>query len=153
MKIIDGDLLNSECNHIAHCANCFHTFGAGIARQIREQYPEAYDADLNTKKGDINKLGQFTCAESSGKFIYNLYGQYSFGSGKRLMEDKLEMALVHLKNHLCTKRIDGDSNIILGFPWKIGCCLAGGNFSIVRPMVEGIFKEVGFPVYWVKYTS
>lgn len=153
MRIIQGDLLNCESNHIAHVANCQCVFGAGIARQIREQYPEAYEADLETKKGDRNKLGTFSSANilDENKFIYNLYGQYGYGGGSVNLDYlALEKSLWSLRDHLEGKQCN---DIILGFPLLMGCGLAGGDFKIVQPMVEKMFETSGFETIWVKYKS
>ena len=59
MKLIKGDLIqlakNGEFDVIIHGCNCFCTMGAGIAKTIKDIFPEAYKADLNTKKGDRSK--------------------------------------------------------------------------------------------------
>lgn len=150
MEIIRGDLLDSKCNHIAHCCNCFHTMGGGIASAIKERFPEAYEADLKTKCGDRKKMGSYSWGYSfiHDKTIYNLYGQYSYGAGKHLEEDSLYKALIHLKNNLTfTSNLP---YIKLGLPWKIGCGLAGGNWKEVKLTIENIFEKSSFPVYWVK---
>ena len=45
MKIIEGDLiqlaLDGEFDLIIHGCNCFCSMGAGIAKSIREIFPEA----------------------------------------------------------------------------------------------------------------
>ena len=151
MRIIKGDLLDCEANHIAHVANCWHTMGGGIARQIREQYPEAYEADLETKKGDRGKLGTFSVAHipDENKWIYNLYGQYGYGGGAVNVEyPALEKSLWSLRDHLEDKPNTG---IILGFPTRIGCVLAGGDWTIVKPMVEKMFMTSGFETIWVEF--
>lgn len=151
MEIVEGNLLNSKANHIAHCANCFHIMGAGIAKEIREVYPKAYKADLKTKRGDKNKLGTFSRAfiPNENKWIYNLYGQYDIGcrNGPALDYKAFEKCLESLKINLEQYTPD----FILGFPWLIGCGLAGGNFKIVQPMIESIFKNVPYEVIWVRY--
>lgn len=38
------------------------TIGADIARAIRATFPEAYDADISTRKGDRAKLGTISYA-------------------------------------------------------------------------------------------
>lgn len=152
MRTIQGDLLNCEANHIAHCANCWNTMGSGIARQIREQYPEAYEADLKTKSGDRNKLGTFSMAHipEKNKFIYNLYGQFGYGGGKVNLDYKaLERALYSLRDHLESTRTDYPT--ILGFPVLMGCDRAGGDWNIVKPMIEKIFENVSFETIFVKY--
>lgn len=64
MKVIKGNLiglaLSGEFDVIIHGCNCFHTMGAGIAKQIRQYFPEAYVADLHTGRGDLRKLGSYS---------------------------------------------------------------------------------------------
>ncbi|HUV50462.1 MAG TPA: hypothetical protein VMW78_05525 [Anaerolineae bacterium] len=60
MRIIKGDLLklaiDKEFDIIIHGCNCYCTMGAGIAKAIRDTFPEAWDADSKTGKGSLNKL-------------------------------------------------------------------------------------------------
>lgn len=66
MKYIEGDLIklayDGEFDFIAHGCNCFNTMSAGIAKQIKEQIPEAFEADKMTVEGDIDKLGNYSTA-------------------------------------------------------------------------------------------
>ena len=61
MNIVKGDLIemakNGEFDVITHGCNCFNTMGGGIARTIKSEFPEAYQVDCQTKKGDYRKLG------------------------------------------------------------------------------------------------
>ena len=61
MRIVKGDIIglakNGIFNVIIHGANCQNTMGSGVAKQIKEHFPGAYDADLRTTKGDREKLG------------------------------------------------------------------------------------------------
>jgi hypothetical protein len=40
VKIVKGDLLKSDCQYIAHGVNCQGVMNSGIAKQIRDKYPE-----------------------------------------------------------------------------------------------------------------
>ena len=64
LKHAQGDLLQmareGQFDAVVHGCNCFCTMGSGIARQVREQYPSAYEADCKTVGGDIRKLGNYT---------------------------------------------------------------------------------------------
>src|SRR4051812_24203036 len=87
VKEIQTDIFLADADIIVHQANCFHTMGSGIARHIRENFPEAYEADCNTtKKGDPKKLGKYSTAKIVTpnanprlKYIVNLYSQFEFG--------------------------------------------------------------------------
>lgn len=67
MDTISGDLLNfaldGRFDVIAHGCNCQCAMGKGIALSIKQQFPEAYDADLRTPKGDRAKLGTISTAK------------------------------------------------------------------------------------------
>ena len=56
MKIIQGDLVamaqQGQFDVIVHGCNCFCAMGAGIAKSIRRAFPQAYEADLKTRKGE-----------------------------------------------------------------------------------------------------
>ena len=64
MKVVQGDLLelamDGEFDVIVHGCNCFCQMGAGIARTIRHNVPQAYIQDIQTIKGDRSKLGTYT---------------------------------------------------------------------------------------------
>jgi O-acetyl-ADP-ribose deacetylase (regulator of RNase III) len=52
MKTINGNLikhaLEGKFDVVIHGCNCSCTMGAGIAKSIKDQFPEAYQADLIT---------------------------------------------------------------------------------------------------------
>ena len=90
MKIIEGDLiklaLEGEFDLIVHGCNCFCTMGAGIAKKIKEFFPEAYEADLKTEKGSSDKIGSISSVTvtrgNSNITVVNGYTQYSpIGNG------------------------------------------------------------------------
>jgi O-acetyl-ADP-ribose deacetylase (regulator of RNase III) len=138
-----GDLLEQkDVNFIIHCANCFNTMGAGIARAIAEKYPEAVEADNQTKPGDPNKLGCFSYAKGKdGKIIANLYGQFDFGGGKRnLNYEAFYGGLEAIHNQILDSK-DKKKVFVVGMPKFIGCGLANGSWRVVKAMLEDIFEE------------
>ena len=134
MKEINGDLIKlakqGEFDIIAHGCNCFNTMGAGIAKQIKEEFKDAWIADQHTISGDINKLGTFTRVyyESKKLWVYNCYTQYRYGTDKIYLDYE---ALT-----LCMRKINHMNTIgRIGMP-KIGCGLAGGDWNIVKKIME-----------------
>ncbi len=150
---IVGDLLcTKECNIIVHQANLFHTFGAGIARSIREKFPEAYAADCKTNNGDPNKLGTFSTAQITDQrnttieYIVNLYSQTGLGSKDRQTSyDYMVVGLEALKERL-DKRHAAGKKVCLGIPFQIGCGLANGSWTVVHAVIESIFKDAPYDV-------
>ena len=67
MKAVIGDLIQlalaGSFDVIVHGCNCQCAMGKGIALAIKQQFPEAYDADQRTVRGDPDKLGTITYAE------------------------------------------------------------------------------------------
>lgn len=135
IKYIDGDLLDlaskGEFDVIAHGANCFCTFGAGIALQIKHKYPEAYAVDCQTKSGDLNKLGTISHTINTKPIVVNIYSQYDFRGRKKGLMDldykALRSGLKQLKEKFSGKKIGLN---------KIGSDLAGGDWKIIEKIIE-----------------
>lgn len=137
-------LKSREVGIIAHQANCFNTMGSGVALAIKLAYPEAYEADCQTIKGDRSKMGGFTVAFTPQGIIANLYSQYTYGKDGALYTDydALEKALRSLKFLVDCD----DSGLPIGLP-KIGCGTAGGDWEIVEAMIATIFEGYQVNIY------
>jgi O-acetyl-ADP-ribose deacetylase (regulator of RNase III) len=147
------NLLNfTSWNVLAHISNCRNTFGSGIAKQIKDEYPAAYEADCKAAKEGYNKLGNVSVADlPSGKRIINVYGQQNYGTEKRqldyeafyvafeLIRDKLEQA--HKEGRIW----------VLGVPKFIGCALAGGSWVVVEAMLKDLFEKSPVKLIIVEY--
>jgi len=147
MKEIKGNIIdlaeNKEFDIILQGCNCFHKMGSGLAKEINERYPEAFLADKNySKYGDPVKLGTFTYAkckrnDNSEFFILNCYTQFRYGKDglyNRYVEyGAIRSCLKELKT-FCKK----ESKI--GIP-IIGCGLAGGDWNVVKRIIEEELKE------------
>lgn len=139
MKVIKGNLLDlaseGKFNVIAHGCNCFHTFGAGIAKGIKQMFPEAYEADRETKHGDVRKMGNLSFYEHDTPVrVYNLYTQVYPGKSRGIKFDTqrdrynaIESALKRMCKHL--KPTDK-----LGLP-MIGAGLAGGDWGVISEII------------------
>jgi O-acetyl-ADP-ribose deacetylase (regulator of RNase III) len=134
METIKGDLLqlalDGVFDTIVHGCNCFCCMNAGIAYQIKNTFPEAYIADKNTKFGDKSKLGTLSYAVSRDILIVNAYTQYDTG----LFNIQLDYEALRS----CMRIIGADGHFRgrkIGMPY-IGCGLAGGDWSKVKPILE-----------------
>lgn len=141
-----GNLLEQpDIDVIVHQANLYHTFGAGIAKAIKEKFPRAYEADLMTRKGTTTKLGNFSIGitDPTKPVVVNLYSQrgMSLTSYDAMAEGLGRLALI-LSNLPSVKRV--------GFPYGMGCGLADGNWEIVKTIIEQAFKDTDFEIVIVK---
>jgi O-acetyl-ADP-ribose deacetylase (regulator of RNase III) len=141
MKVTKGDLLELGATGyfdvIVHGCNCQNSMEAGIARSIRERYPEAREADRQTNKGDRKKLGTIGFAVVNCPMheltIVNAYTQYHY-SGKLPLVDyeAIRSAFRKIKTRFSGKRI--------GYP-LIGAGLAGGDWKIIAGIIEEELRE------------
>ena len=136
MKTVQGDLiqlaLDGSFDVIIHGCNCQCTMGAGIAKAIRSQFPEAFDADLKTAKGDRNKLGTISFAtvlrDQHEITVVNGYTQFHWrGSGIKADYDAIRSVMGHVKREFGDRRI--------GYP-KIGAGLAKGDWQVIAAIID-----------------
>ena len=145
-----GNLLNENVDVIIHQANCFNTMGSGIAKQIREKYPEAYEVDCKTKRGDMNKFGSFSYTHTNDKkIIINMYSQYRYGYGEKHTDyDAMNKALPNIIKFIETK-VKKDANV--GIPKKLGCVLGGGDWNIVKEIFLKQFEPTQLHLHIVEF--
>jgi O-acetyl-ADP-ribose deacetylase (regulator of RNase III) len=146
LKHTKGNLLDlaeaGEFDIVVQGCNCFNTMGGGIAREIRERYPEVAAVDAKTKKGDYNKLGNWTEHMAIGRHrepqsyytIINAYTQYNMSQGTDVFEyTAFQLILEKLTFVYPGKRI--------GLPY-IGMGLAGGDKDTIIPMIEWFAERI-----------
>ena len=131
--------------------------GSGVARAIREKFPEAYEADLKTKKGDLSKIGTFSYAkvlkpDNRVKYVANIYGQGEYGKGIRQVNYEGIYRGVSLLEEKSRKAADTFPDATIGFPYKMGSDLAGGDWRIINQMIEVIFENSPINVVICRYT-
>lgn len=136
MRTVKGDLIQralcAEFDVIIHGCNCMCTMGAGIAKSIKREFPEAYEADRQTEAGSKDKLGSFSYAsvERAGHTItiVNAYTQYHWrGRGVRVNYEALRSVMQQVKTEF--------SGLRIGYP-KIGAGLARGDWTIISKIID-----------------
>ena len=149
-----GNLLDlaeaGEFDVIVQGCNCFNTMGGGIAKEIRNRYPNVASVDMETVEGDYNKLGTWTecdAGELNRFTVINAYTQYNMSTGEDVFEYvAFALILQKLEKAYGNKRI--------GLPY-IGMGLAGGKKETIIPMIEYFAKSVsekGGTVTLVEYS-
>ncbi|MEO1513950.1 MAG: macro domain-containing protein [Bacteroidota bacterium] len=140
MKTIKGDLIklaiDGEFDLIIHGCNCFCTMGAGIAKTIKQKFPEAFTADLQTEKGDESKLGTISWAKSQTEngelIIVNGYTQFNWrGTGRKADYEAIRQVFTLVKKEF--------SGLRIGYP-AIGAGLAGGDWNVISKIIEEELK-------------
>ena len=161
IKYIKGDLLTTNAYVIVHGCNCQGVMGSGVAKAIRDKYPEVYKEyrRIYNNNGNRLSLGHIIPVHANkqgGKFselgldylIINAMTQRHYGrDGKRYVSyDAISNCLQVLDSYLRSEHTSGGyykNAYTIAMP-KIGCGLGGGDWSIVEKIVE---KELeGFQV-------
>jgi hypothetical protein len=121
--------------------------GSGIAKQIRERWPEVFNAYVKTHKYHI-KFG-FPTEDMLGyvepihiddgdreRYVVNMYSQHSYGynAQRYTSYDAFACCL-----HKISAFVHKDKTI--GFPKNIGCGLGGGNWKVISALIEEILGQ------------
>jgi O-acetyl-ADP-ribose deacetylase (regulator of RNase III) len=153
-----GNLLESNCDIICHQTNCKGSMGSGIAKQIKDKWPKVhrdyrfniermYNGNFASKSSDL--LGMITWTEvENGRYIMNFFSQDEYYPRNRCHTnyEAFTKCCKALKNFITEYNLD-KSNTIIGFPYKIGCGLAGGNWDIVSAIIEREFEGYEVEIY------
>ena len=123
-----------------HQTNCLTRRAAGLAHQIFTRFPHANCYANRTRAsvpGTIQVMGNGT----TQRYVVNMHAQFTPGRGLPSRKDgeltRIEyfrQCLHWLLQHI-TKHHNGQS-VTIGFPARIGCGLAGGNWNIYIGMIE-----------------
>jgi O-acetyl-ADP-ribose deacetylase (regulator of RNase III) len=155
--VIHGNLLETPFQIMAHQVNCQGIMGAGLAKSIREKYPDVYSMYkqfCTDNHNDKSLLGAaIGVATEDRHIIYNLFGQYIWGRDTQQTDyDAFQRSVIRMIYDI---RYDGDDELTLyiAIPHRIGCGLAGGNWEIIKRILEEIEEKynVIFIAYKYKY--
>jgi O-acetyl-ADP-ribose deacetylase (regulator of RNase III) len=145
----DCNLLLEPLDAIGHFCNAHHMMGGGIALRIKEKYPEAYEADLKTIRGDKEKMGTFSYAVlPNNKHIINCYTQFGFGVGRQTNYEAVCSSLEKVHDFLIANGLR-----TFGLPKRAGCVLGGGDYRIVRAIIECVFSDSPLDLYICNYNG
>ncbi|MCL2026729.1 MAG: macro domain-containing protein [Leptospirales bacterium] len=146
IKIINGNLFDTDANIICHQVNCKGVMGSGVAKQVKERYPQAYEAykklcDETRNKRHLLGTAQAVFINNPDKTVYNLFGQERYGSNGLFTSYE---ALQECFTRVVRGKFDGDT---YAMPFRIGCDRGGGDWDIVYKMLEETFAGCDLSLY------
>jgi O-acetyl-ADP-ribose deacetylase (regulator of RNase III) len=152
LKRAKGNLLDLAEAGMFDCiiqgCNCWNTMSGGLAKEIRERYPDVAGVDARTLRGDYTKLGNWTqwdvwlddedgdidTSAPSYFTVINAYTQYNMSTGQDVFEyTAFELILQKLAHQYPKSRI--------GLP-MIGMGLARGDPNRIIPMLEKFAEKI-----------
>ena len=112
---------------------------AGLAKQIRNQYPVVYDAYKKWCDNAENSVSLLGCAQFvpiGSQVFVNCFGQDGYGRDKVYT---FYPALAKSLQEVYIKFLG--SNKTIAIPFGIGCGLAGGDWDTVLETIEFVFES------------
>lgn len=146
---IEGDLIElakppfKMFDVIAHGCNCFCVQKSGLAPQMVKAFgTDTYKMEADHYKGSMHKLGNIDWQKFEDICVVNCYTQYSYDvSTKPLSYPALQLCLQKINYVFRGKHI--------GLP-LIGCHLAGGDWKVVKLMIQKELKDMDITIVHYK---
>lgn len=144
IRIVHKDIFDSEQQILAHQVNTEGVMGAGIAKVIKEKYPGVYSLyrEECLKKTFDQLMGTIQVfeilpnnSEEKSKKIANLFAQ----SIERTSKYGCYTDYDALRQCFCILNGIGES---VAVPYLIGCGLGGGDWEIVKKIIEEECKDI-----------
>jgi O-acetyl-ADP-ribose deacetylase (regulator of RNase III) len=126
MKHRNGDLFTTDAKIIAHGANITGVMGAGVAKTLRQKYPENYKGYRAFCKARLAVAGEWyaNTGDDANRLILNLFTQDLPGPNAKYLwvfsslDDFIEIADEHLDKYGKTIAIPEIGSGIGGLEWK-----------------------------------
>lgn len=154
--IVVNFLMNTRLKAICHCVNAQGKMGAGVAKDIRGNIPKVYSSykkyiEDNILGDTASLLGhaQLVPYREENRYVVNLFGQNRYSRDSRMVDyGALANALYLANNKLVESGLLPNDSI--GFPFGMACMNAGGDWAVVKELIEFSFKNFTV-VYFKKY--
>lgn len=147
-KCIIQAFIDNDIDVLVHQVNCQGVMGAGIAKDILKVFP----SHINYYKQQEMFLSNYMIDTlSSNQHIVGLFAQDKVGTSQvQTNVAAFAVALSDCLNELLDN-LPPTSTLTIGFPYKIGCGLAGGSWEtislILKDMSLLLPDNVEFVIY------
>lgn len=131
-----GNLLDVTEGHIVHGVNAQGVMNSGVAKHVREKYPQVYKSYSEEHKRKNLKLGNVFPIQMSDKlYVWNSVTQEFYGrDGSRYVSyDAIETCFYVINEFIKTENLNIAQ--VLNIP-MIGSGLGGGKWNIIKTIIE-----------------
>ena len=153
IKFFNGDLLKSGCDIICHQVNEYGVMGAGIAKQIKEKYPKAFDdytKAIKEAKGKGKNLPMFVLSKQPDSVVVaNMFTQRNGETNLEILRNAVVFLGMQIIDLFITKLkfnemtgIFFDRPFRVGIPYKYGCGIAKGDWESILKVWKVVFGEM-----------
>ena len=144
---IKGNLLDTNCQYICHQVNCQGKMNSGVAKAIRNKWPEVHTQYLKKYIDDDELLGEIQHVPVSNfQCVINMFAQQYYGyDGYRYTSYDAFWSCV---NRIAVTVPVGSS---IAFPGRIGCVRGGANWDVIKNMIEVVLgKDYDVFIYYLE---
>lgn len=153
IHIINGDVLNVQKSIICHQVNCLGIMGGGVAKQIKDKYPNVFTEykklceSVSYKDCETKLLGTcqiIKCSDTN--YVANLFGQREIGyNAIHTRYDAFTEAVRNLMISVTAMNSEY-SGLSIVMPYGIACGLGGGNWNIVYQILSDAAKYFDYNI-------
>ena len=140
MKITEytGDVFAAE-GPLAHGVNTKGVMGAGVAKIVRQKYPNTYEVYKELCRAELLRPGTYVPVLENGRWVFNMATQEYPGANATL--ELITSSFTLMARH--TKLLDFSH---VNMP-RIGCGIGGLTWPEVRATLEVIDSDLELHVY------
>lgn len=149
ISYVSGDILTPNAEEraviVCHQVNCKGVMGAGLALQVRRKHPGVYRlyrdkcSQIAAGIGGLGDVQFCSVLADAGYVVANIFGQDRYGKGECFTNyDALWKAFRTIAATFPAH--------VIRIPYKLGCGLAGGDWSVVSAIIEETLGKAGVDV-------
>lgn len=140
IKYKRGNLLEADELHLVHGCNAQGVMGSGVARAIRDQYPQAYQDYRSAYQDGKVLLGNIiSSAQKDGRVVHNAITQEFYGRDGKTYVSYWAIAETFSK-------LESYNLGQIALP-KIGAGLGGGDWRVIEAIIENCLVRTEATVY------
>ena len=149
IKIIDGNIFDTDAPYIVHQVNAKGVMGAGLARDIRADIGgQGFNKYRNyVLENGTNSLGKVIPTKSltnPNRVYFNLVGQDGYGTDKQYTDyEALKTGLQSINNKL-------EPGTRVAFPYGMGAGLGGGDWNTIEDIIKKYLTNLNVELYKFK---
>lgn len=146
VSIIKGNVFASDAGLIAHGCNTQGGFGSGVAAIVATEFPKVRNAYLSKHHGEGWQLGDVQFVQNAaGPTIANCATQkyYTPRGVCHADYEAIRTCMEKVKEYAKT------NNLTVALP-KIGAGLAGGDWIIIKKILDEVFVDYDCTVHYLE---
>jgi O-acetyl-ADP-ribose deacetylase (regulator of RNase III) len=141
IEYVKGDLLQTNIRHIMHGCNSHGVMGSGVAKAIRDKYPQAFRDYNDTYNNYGLELGNIVVSvQDDGKVIHNAITQKDYG------RDPSRVYVSYWAIAESFRKINQWGISEIAIP-KIGAGLANGDWRVIEAIIKNTLTTTKPYVY------